>query len=177
MRFTGSTAPAGLRHLNRFRPIHSKLTVEKSDMRTIHTTRFGDIQVDEHQIVVFPEGLLGFADYKHYIMIQHAEGSAFFWMQSADHSDLAFVVVDPLLIRKDYLQALNHQDQQMLAEFAVQDMQLCALVTVPADDVQGMTVNLLGPLVIDTRTRLGHQVILSSPGYGCRHAVMPEGQV
>lgn len=144
-------------------------------MRTICTSRFGEIPIENERIITFPEGLLGFSDYREYILIQHAEGSPFFWLQSADHAELAFVVIDPLLLKTDYLQELNSQDQQLLADFGMANTQVLALVTIPADNVERMTVNLLGPLLIDNRTRTGRQIILSTSAYGCRHAIISEG--
>jgi flagellar assembly factor FliW len=48
----------------------------------IHTSRFGQLEVDPDRLITFGEGLLGFAKQKHYALVQTGEGSGFYWLQS-----------------------------------------------------------------------------------------------
>ena len=68
----------------------------------VKTTRFGPIEVDQQRIIVFPEGLLGFPENKKYVLLQTNDEGNFFWLQSAEIPELAFVVCDPLLFVPDY---------------------------------------------------------------------------
>ena len=36
----------------------------------IQTSRFGELEVDDSRIITFPKGLLGFAKYTHFALIQ-----------------------------------------------------------------------------------------------------------
>ena len=58
----------------------------------IETSRFGQVEVDGARLIRFPAGVLGFPDDHRYALIQTGEGSAFYWLQSVDRADLAFVV-------------------------------------------------------------------------------------
>ena len=55
----------------------------------VETVRFGVLDVEESQIFNFPIGMLGFAKYKLYIVLDHSENSPFKWLQSIDDETLA----------------------------------------------------------------------------------------
>jgi flagellar assembly factor FliW len=58
----------------------------------VQTTRFGAVDVDEERIIHFPAGLLGFSSYRRYALLQPDDQGIFFWLQSIEAPDLAFVV-------------------------------------------------------------------------------------
>ena len=47
-------------------------------------------------------GLLGFAKYKQFVVIDHTEESPFKWLQSVEEGSLAFIITDPLFFVADY---------------------------------------------------------------------------
>ncbi len=137
-------------------------------MQTVQTTRFGKIEVDEQRMILFPDGLLGFAKQKEFILLEDKKGSAFFWLQSVDVPDLAFVLTNPLSFKPDYIEALSAEEQTHFKS-EHEKMVLFGLVTVPQGHPEGATINLLGPLVIDSARRIGKQVILANSGYTHRY--------
>ncbi|MDR1858060.1 MAG: flagellar assembly protein FliW, partial [Treponema sp.] len=62
----------------------------------VATKAYGLIEVDERQKIVFPQGLLGFEGLKDYILLD-AERQPFYWLQSIDVEQVAFVLVSPFL--------------------------------------------------------------------------------
>ena len=58
--------------------------------------------VDDERVITFPGGLLGFPDHTRFALIQTGEENYFFWLQSVDEPNLAFVVTDPSIFFKDY---------------------------------------------------------------------------
>ena len=71
-------------------------------MRPIATTRFGTFEAAEDRVISFPLGLVGFADAKAFVNLDHRPGSAYRWFQAISFPDLAFVVIDVLSIVPDY---------------------------------------------------------------------------
>ncbi len=140
-------------------------------MVKIETTRFGELEVHENEVVRFPEGLLGFPDHKDFVILEHKADSPFFWLQSLSAPALAFVMMDPFMIRADYLEELSRPHTVLLENIKEEKAALFALVTIPPGKVEEMTVNLLGPLVVDLETRVGKQVILDNSDYSHRHPV------
>jgi len=85
-------------------------------MLKIHTTRFGDIEIENSRVIHFPEGLLGFPEQKDYILFEHKPGSPFLWLQSATVPELAFVVTDPFLIKQDFLDHLTNDEKELFID-------------------------------------------------------------
>ncbi len=141
-------------------------------MQTISTTRFGDIAIDEDRIIFFPEGLLGFPEQKDYIIQQHKPGSPFYWLQSVTLPYLAFVIINPFLGEKNYLVELPPADQAYFNGIEDGRTLALALVTIKPDAVPPLTMNLVGPVIIDLETRTGKQVVLSTNRYTCKHPLV-----
>src|SRR5918911_5356594 len=80
----------------------------------IESTRFGTLLVDEERVITFPNGLLGFPDHRRFALIQTGEENYFFWLQSADEPNLAFVVTDPAIFFKGYEVPLRDEMRQDL---------------------------------------------------------------
>ena len=139
---------------------------------SIKTSRFGVLEIDESRIIHFPEGLLGFPEQRRYVILEHKPGSPFYWLQSIDSPELAFVMANPLLIKEDYLEVLAEKEKPLFESESGGDIAVFSLVTIPQGNVERMTVNLIGPLVIDVDAKTGKQVILSESGYDYRHPLM-----
>jgi flagellar assembly factor FliW len=135
----------------------------------ITTSRFGQISVDEKQVIHFPEGLLGFAGQKHYAILEHKPGSPFCWLQSLEVPELAFVMTNPFLAKTDYLSELGPEEKVLVYGENAEAVVVFVLVTIPPGQIEKMTVNLQGPLVINTQARTGKQVVLANSGYSHRH--------
>ncbi|GIK15154.1 MAG: flagellar assembly factor FliW [Planctomycetota bacterium] len=135
----------------------------------IQTSRFGQLVVDDARLITFPEGILGFPQQRDYALIQTGEGSAFYWLQSVDRPELAFVVCDPRLFVSDYQVPVNREE---LAGIGIADSS-DAQVFIIVNKVNGMlTGNLQGPLVINVASRQARQWVLSDRRYGTRHPLM-----
>lgn len=135
----------------------------------IETSRFGTIEVQEDEVIVFPRGIPGFSMNKRFFLIPHREGSPFIWLQCVDDPDLAFVTVEPLMACRDYSFVLPDGVQEELRIAHEDQLMVLGIVTIPRDDPDAMTVNLLGPIVINTDERIACQHILDPAVYPVRH--------
>ena len=80
----------------------------------IQTTRFGLLTVEDERIMSLPSGLLGFPNQNRFALIQTGTENYFFWLQSVDDPNLAFVVTDPTIFFKDYDVPVREETQQEL---------------------------------------------------------------
>ena len=138
----------------------------------VATKIYGLIDVDERQKISFLHGLLGFEQFQDFVLLD-ADRQPFYWLQSMDMEQLAFVLVNPFLFRPDY--ELDIDDQE-LSEIRISDPEktlVFAIVTIPADG-SPMTANLQGPLVINREARLARQSILTDPRWKTKHDVLAE---
>lgn len=145
---------------------------EQGGMEVELQTKFGPITVTEDEIIFFPRGILGFADYRRYVLVEQKD-SVFSFLQSVDEPDLSFVVIMPELVRADYAVDLSDEEVELLQISAPEDGKVYGIVTIP-ENVADMTVNLQAPVVINTKERLGAQLIIQGDKYHTRHNVLAE---
>jgi flagellar assembly factor FliW len=145
----------------------------ESRIMEIESTRFGRLSVDEERVITFPGGLLGFPEHTQFALIQTGEENYFFWLQSADDPNLAFVVADPTIFFKGYEVPLREETRQDIqlgeeegAEAALQVFVICNKVG------EWLTGNLLGPLVINAQNRLAQQVVLTEKKWTTRQPLI-----
>ena len=135
----------------------------------IQTSRFGQLDVNRDRLIRFEEGILGFPGQKEYALIQTGEGSGFYWLQSIDTPDLAFVVCDPRLFVADYRVPVKVDDLENIGLSTANDGQVFVIVN-KVDDL--LTGNLQGPLVINVVSRQARQLVLSDKRFSTRHPLM-----
>lgn len=140
----------------------------------LNTPRFGELQIKDEDIIVFPSGILGFDDVKRYVLLEHSEDGAFHILQAVDDPAVAFVLIDPRTFRPDYKIDIDPAQVAALALDDEADAVVMAIVTVPEGDPAGMTANLRAPLVFNVRKRLGCQVVLPEGPWGVRHPILAE---
>jgi len=122
----------------------------------IHTTRFGSIEIEPDDILFFRNGLVGFEDCRHWVLLADCENSAVAWLQSMQHSDIAMPVVSPRRFVSGYQVRLEPSDVELLQLSTVEHAFVLAVVSRTDDS---LTLNLRAPLVINLDRRLGAQVI------------------
>ena len=141
----------------------------RSRIMKVNTTRFGEIEIDQERIITFLEGVLGFPDNFDFALLQTNEEGNFFWMQSVDRPELAFVVCDPLLFVPDYQVPVKPDEFSNISLDKMDDSQVLIIVNKVGNTLTG---NLQGPLVLNARNRQGLQLVLSEKKYSTRHPLM-----
>jgi flagellar assembly factor FliW len=136
----------------------------------IVTSRFGELDVTDDLIIRMTKPVLGFEQFRKYVIVETADFAPFKWYQSTEDPTLAFVIVNPLLFFPDYVIEVNPKEIEELQVDNVNDVLTYAIVTVPSDYTR-MTANLQGPLLINNRTGLAKQLVLVNSHYRIRHRV------
>ena len=135
----------------------------------IETTRFGNVEVDDSRIVNFPSGLLGFSSYRQFVLLQPDDDGVFYWLQSVEAPDLAFVVTDPALWVADYKANIRREQMSELQMNEIDDAQVLVIVN-KRDDV--LTANLQGPLVINVGNCVAMQLVLAEKRWTTRQEIV-----
>lgn len=138
----------------------------------VRTTRFGVIDIAEDRVITLPKGLLGFPRATRFCLLEPGDDACFFWLQSVDEPSLAFVVTDPSLFVTDYSVPLRPEQMSELGLSRLEDAQVFVIVN-KVD--QQLTGNLQGPLVINTLTRSGDQLVLAEKRWTTRHPLVRVG--
>jgi flagellar assembly factor FliW len=104
-------------------------------------------------------GILGFEHLKKYVILVHNEKPPFLWFQSVNDGAVAFVIINPQLIKADYEPLINDEEVVRLEIDDTQDVVLMAIVTIRSAPFL-VTANLRAPIVINAKQRLAAQVVL-----------------
>ena len=139
---------------------------------TIATKAFGSINVDESQKICFPHGLYGFESLKDYVLLD-AEQEPFFWLQSVDSQQIAFILINPFLFRPDYEMNIDNDDLLPIGINDPGNALIFSIVTIPSDG-NPMTANLQGPIVINKDNCTGIQAVLSDSRWKTKHDIVAE---
>ncbi len=139
----------------------------------VNTERFGEIEVDESRIITMVDPILGFPYAKRFVILEHKKGSPFKWLQCLDDGSLAFVVINPRLVKPDYTLPLTEEDAKRLQLESLEDAEVYVLVVIP-EDPKKMTVNLRGPIVINRKKGLAKQVVIADESYPIKYPVFRE---
>lgn len=139
----------------------------------LSTSRFGTIEIEEHQIIHLLNGMIGFPEERRFVLLRHSEESPFFWLQSIENGTLAFVVTDPLWFEPNYDIEIGPEEvEQLELKGLSEGIQTLVVVNIhPLNGASEITANLLGPIVINLQKRLAKQVVLYRSSYSHRHPI------
>tara|TARA_B100000614_G_C14400411_1_gene433466 strand:+ start:321 stop:764 length:444 start_codon:yes stop_codon:yes gene_type:complete len=139
--------------------------------REITSKAYGTISIQEQQVVHFPRGVFGFERFHDYAILDSTT-SPFYWLQSIENRDLAFVLINPYVVAPDYLLDIAEEDLEAIGAPEADDLLVFAIVTIPSDRTR-ISCNLQGPVIINRRTRLARQAISLDPRWEIKHYLTP----
>ncbi|MBF0141965.1 MAG: flagellar assembly protein FliW [Magnetococcales bacterium] len=138
----------------------------------IQGTRFGTLEFSEEDIIQLNEGLLGFPMSRRYLLFPYGDDSSFFWLQSVDEPEIAFIVIDPFDFFKDLEFVVSDQDAEAIGLERREDVEVFTLVTIPEGRPEDMRTNLAGPVVVNAGNRQGRQILFKE--YSPRQPLIPD---
>jgi len=140
----------------------------------LETSRFGAIDVGEEDVLTFTQPIIGFQDFRRFVLLRGADATEVSWLQSTEAGDLAFILMDPRSVVSDYAVQLGAGELAELAVNAPAELEVFTLVVVPADPSQVRT-NLKAPILVNRRQRLAKQTILENSAYPVRFVLAQAG--
>lgn len=128
-----------------------------------NTRLFGEIDIEEEKIITLENGMIGLPEFQKFALIFDEErgmkSSSVMWLQSMDDPQTAFPVMQPNTVKPDYNPTVNDEVLSPLGELKEENTYV--LVTLTASkNVEETSVNLKAPIVINTDTRKGCQIIV-----------------
>jgi flagellar assembly factor FliW len=120
------------------------------------------------RIVTFSQGLPGFEDCRHFVLVASPSLDPFRLLQGAGPTTApSFVAIDPTLVDPEYTQALMPADLLRLEARSADKLVWLAIVA-PQPDGHA-TVNLRAPVVINPASMRGIQVLAHDSAYRLDH--------
>lgn len=136
----------------------------------IETRDFGTIEIESDSVITFKLPILGFEDYRKYVLIYDQDiGENFVWLQSVEEPRLCFIMYDPSVISEFYKPEIPNAVVQALGG----EEYLCWVMMTVAKDFKNSTINLKSPIFINMENHLAAQIVLEQK-YPVRFQILKE---
>lgn len=123
------------------------------------------------RLIQFEEGLIGFYDCKSFLLVEREDIAPFLWLQSTERHDVGFLVIDPALVVHDYKTIIPNREWDSLGIDDSSSATVLVTCSVGAK-LAASTGNLQAPILVNFRTSVGKQVILTETGLTSRHPLI-----
>ncbi len=136
----------------------------------IDTRFFGEIEILNENLITLPQALYGFEGYHEFGLISFEEkDDSIICMQSLKEKDLAFILLNPYNIEKDYSPTATDEDLAAIKAESVSGLLIYVIASIKEDG--SITANFKCPIVINSKNRLAVQTILTESDYSMKYPV------
>jgi flagellar assembly factor FliW len=127
------------------------------------------------QQITFPAGLVGFPEFTKAEIVYQPDQLPFMWLKSTEGDKLHFLVVEPVGLVPAYEIEVTDPDVDALKLSGASDALILNIATLHKNQGTKITLNLIGPIVINRRTLEARQVIIgNSQKYSARHLLFED---
>ena len=137
----------------------------------IETLRFGALTVDDNKLLHFNNGLPGLEECQEFAILQFAESTPLHWLQSTQRPEICLPIVNSFSIYPNYVFDISDEDVEELALAGPEDIYVVSVVLIPEQNIEQMTANMVAPIIINHRSGVAKQIIISSGEYNVRFPV------
>ena len=137
-----------------------------------------DLEAPSANSFSLPHGLIGFEAYKEAELLYQPDHLPFLWLKLTSPRDAVhFVVIEPGGLIPDYEPELFDEHALGLQLLDPSEAMILNIVTLQRQTPLEATVNLVGPIVINRRTREGRQLVISNYSrYSAHHSLVEKTQ-
>jgi len=129
----------------------------------------------QKSILHLPFGLIGFRHLTHFEVEPIAGSEPFQILRSTGENPMEFVVVEPVHALENYQITLRDEDVESLRLAGQEDALVFNIVVIHSHDPQYVTVNLVGPIIVNRLTLLGQQVLIAnSADFSIEHVLVDQ---
>ena len=144
-------------------------------MRKIATNRFGELDIEESDIIHFPQGIPAFEEEREFVLLPYDENCPYYYLQSAKRSELAFLLTEPFIFFPEYTIEIDDETVDELKIKNQDNVETYVILTIPNGSVRYMTANLLAPIILNSENMQAKQIIMDKSSYKTKHRLFPEG--
>lgn len=137
----------------------------------LKTHLFGEIKVNEEEVINFTKPILGFDDCTQYILVEKESIFPTFWLQSVNNPGLAFPVVSPFSVNEDYSIKLQTHDLDDIRLKDINDILVLTLMVVP-QVLSSIRTNLRAPIIYNPVNKVAKQLVLYDDKHPVHYYIM-----
>ena len=124
-------------------------------------------------IIHFDEGLIGFSEFKDFILMENEGLTPFRLLQSLESPQVGFLVLDPTMLVSSYYNHIPKRDWDAIGiNGGDATKPLAFVIVVIGSTPESSTGNFQAPLLVNYEKMIGKQVILTEPGFSVRHPLV-----
>lgn len=133
----------------------------------------GKINYDEKNVITFNKGIPGFSDLKKFVIVDLEGYEPYKLLHSLENFEIALIVTSPYEFYDNYEIDLKEETINNLKIKEASEVKILSTITLNSD-VKKITINLQGPIVINTSNKLGEQIILDDSKYKVKTPLVKE---
>jgi flagellar assembly factor FliW len=122
-------------------------------------------------VIHFEEGLIGFSEYKDFVLMENDSFAPFRLLQSLESPQVGFLVLEPTALVNNYYDLVPAREWESLG-IGGKTKPLAFVIVVVGANPESSTGNLQAPLLINYDNMLGKQIILTDSGFSVRHPLI-----
>jgi flagellar assembly factor FliW len=126
----------------------------------IPSTRFGQLNIKHSDLLLFPQGIIGFESFRHWVLLSDSQLPNVAWLQSVGSANTSLALVSPRVFASDYR---VHVSQRQLSALQLATADQLYVLSVVSKSGHAITMNLKSPVLINLTRRLGLQTVCSNP--------------
>jgi flagellar assembly factor FliW len=149
-------------------------------MSRIQTKCFGEVEYSPDAVFEFPHGMPGFEREHAFVFLNQPATHPLMFMQSLAQPELCFILLPVLAADPQYKLRVSEEDLEALRLPAGKQPRigkdiLCAVMVCTGGEGRPYpTVNLLAPIVVNLKLRMGIQAIQTPSRYSYRHPLISQ---
>ncbi|WP_182199664.1 flagellar assembly protein FliW [Paraliobacillus salinarum] len=141
----------------------------------IQTKYHGQIDIENDNILTFPQGIPGFVNEKKFVLLELPGNSVFQVLQSITTSALGFIVINPYQIYHDYAFDLDNHIIEALEIKSPEQVKVVSIVSLK-EPFEQSTINLQAPIIINHVNNLAKQYITNEKKHLIKAPLQPSKQ-
>lgn len=120
--------------------------------------------------IIFNKGMLGLQEYKEYDLVDLEGLEPYKMLKSTKDKGIGLVIGSPFEVNLEYEVKIPEETLENLQISSQDDVLIYATINVNSD-ISKITTNLRAPIIINTKTALGEQIILNNEIYKIKHPI------
>jgi flagellar assembly factor FliW len=137
----------------------------------IETKFFDVIEFDSETIINFIDPILGFEEYKKFILIDIEDNDSLKCLQSTEEKNICFILADPWKFFENYDFDFSDDSQEKLGVKETDELIVYNIANIPGN-LSEFSLNLMAPIIINTNNKQAIQFVITDDKYHTKHFVV-----
>lgn len=147
-------------------------------MKVLLETPSAELDQQVANLFTLPQGIIGFRDYTRAEILYQPDHLPFLWLKLSNGQDAVhFIVIEPAGLIPDYTPEVFDDDAAQLELRDSSEAMVLNIVTLEQQRPLEAKVNLIGPILVNRRTKIGRQLVISNYSrYSAHHPLVESTQ-